>query len=95
MNIYENANASFEHYDQLIKLCEECGELITATSKILLSGNLEDVNSKDFFNLIDELADVNIVLKQMNIHKLFKNRIKYRIKIKENTLKKAIEDYDK
>lgn len=49
----------FDH--QLIKLAEECGELIVAIAKYINSG----CTSEAFENLKEELADVNIVSNQI------------------------------
>lgn len=46
---------------QLVKLSEECGELVTASSKYQLDNGDVDI----FKNLVEELADVEILTAQI------------------------------
>lgn len=58
---HEKCRRIFEHYgftNQLIKLCEECGELIQAACRVLVDGFVSD-------NFIEELADVKVMIMQM------------------------------
>lgn len=49
---------------QLLKLCEECGELTTAAAKFLVAPN-DVVRNAISDNLVSELADVFVVCEQI------------------------------
>ena len=59
--------ALFDHYGteaQVLQLCEECGELIQAASKVVRQhekGNCVD-------NMVEEIADVMVMCRQFLMH---------------------------
>ena len=56
--IMEKAKYFYRERDQLIKLMEECGEAITAISKLMLN-----IGSWD--NVMEEIADVSVMVQQI------------------------------
>ncbi len=57
--ICNKAIRTFGGNNQMIKACEECGELIQALSKYVLNQN------SDVDNVCEEIADVEIMCQQM------------------------------
>jgi len=70
--IYHKALNTYGEDNQLLKTIEESGELITAISKYLFH---KDARTRE--NLVDEIADVTIMCKQLSL--LFKDTIENRI----------------
>lgn len=60
---------------QLIKLCEECGELTTAAAKQLVSPN-KIIQNALLDNLISELADVYVISEQIKYLLVLDDRIR-------------------
>ena len=56
--IMERSKHFYRERDQLVKLIEECGEAITAISKLMLN-----VGSWD--NAMEEIADVSVMVQQI------------------------------
>lgn len=54
--IYRRAIDEYGPEVQTFKVCEECGELIRALSRAEITGELD--------NLIEEIADVEVVIEQ-------------------------------
>ena len=70
-NIFKQSVDKFGVENQLLKLVEEMAELTQAIIKHRLYPN----EPKHFNNLLEELADVNIVLEQLSYAELFKTDI--------------------
>ena len=70
--VYKKAEEKLGQDLQIIKLNEECGELIQIMSKFLISRSLSGNPSKNHIfgeyiymeNIVDEIADVKIMLEQ-------------------------------
>ena len=56
--IMERSKYFYKERDQLLKMVEECGEAITAISKLLIN-----VGSWD--NVMEEIADVSVMVQQV------------------------------
>ena len=64
----EKANTILQHYgatNQRHQLIEECAELIQAISKIYRRGCGPDIPPDAYENLVEECADVLIIIEQM------------------------------
>jgi NTP pyrophosphatase (non-canonical NTP hydrolase) len=84
--IYEQAIDKYGFDAQLDQLTEECGELIVACNKLRRKGQ-ESVPM-----MIDELADVQIMINQIRFAMQLEDEINERIEFKLERLKKRLEN---
>jgi NTP pyrophosphatase (non-canonical NTP hydrolase) len=75
--------------NQLNQLQEECAELIVSVNKI------RRCNFVDLDDLVDELADVTIMMEQIINHFNLEIRVHDRIQFKLNRLKERLENENK
>lgn len=80
--VAEKAVQFFGHSNQLAKSMEELGELISAIAKVVNGGSTADV--------IDEIADVQIMIRQLRII-YGKNLVDQQIDFKLNRLMKRMD----
>src|SRR5690554_3647097 len=97
MNRQEIMQKAIRHYgidSQLIKMQEECGELITAISKHFIAAR-ED-NPKTWAemneNVMEEIADVNIMIQQLKNYGFDTDRINEIEEQKLKRLQKRLKD---
>ena len=97
MNKQEIMQKAIKHYgidSQLIKMQEECGELITAISKYFIAARDDDLEiwEKMTENVREEIADVNIMIQQMKHYGFDTDRINEIEEYKLERLQKRLKD---
>ena len=71
--------AIYAHYgapSQLRQLCEECGELIQAACKLQRKRDSERPAAQELVNLMEEIADVSIMIEEARLDRNGKGEIK-------------------
>ena len=91
--IYENACNFFGFNNQVIACIEELSELNVELSKILIKKRDVNNNLDDLGKLVDELADAEIMLEQMNHNFNCRHAVRERIDFKIKRLKTNLDKY--